>query len=381
MENLKSILIRYIVNLIQYIKNAYLLYGSVKDFQKITFEKIGVTSNICDLFKTPLGEINSDVLENLIADNVDDLFKFFEKIDFNKIIYHIKNCNRKNIKKGDDYSCYEIYDRKNDWGQFEWDKRIEIITNKYIDEFQEFINIKYKICKCWFFPCKYFCQAFFFEYQKNKIKDFIKVTGREKYKLDKKFIDIYEIFHCIYETAFNGVFLLPFPPKPADLNNITRLELNLSCVSGSNPYNNREWRHNFWNFVLKYNNYDHTTFLKSGSLHIVQWGRNASNSNDWNEFREKIAIIQIDLLTFMIMDLTNILNDPKRLHEEEKNFKKYVKRGVRSGLNNLQNNIKVERNNLKSRNSRNPNGGSRKIYKAKKRKTVNARRRRITRKM
>ena len=200
--------------------------------------------------------------------------------------------------------------------------------------------------------------------------------------MEEKFVDIDEILHCIYDSAFNdSVFLLPFPPKQADLNNITRLGLNLSCVSGSNPYNNSEWRHNFWNSVLKYNNYDHRTFLKSGPFPNLQWGKIPPNSNEWNEFREKIAIIQIDLLTFMIMDLTNILNDPRRLHKEQKNFKKYVKRGVRSGLNNLQNNIEVVKNNLKSRRSRNPNGGSRKIYKAKKRKTVNARRRRITCKM
>jgi hypothetical protein len=157
---LKLTLIRYIINLIQYIKNAYLLYGSVKKFQEITFERIGVTSNICDLFKIPLGKIDSNVLENLItADNAEDLLEFFEKIDFNRIIYHIKKCNRQNIKKGDDYSCYEIY--KNAWDQLDWDRRIEIITNKYIDAFQEFINIKYKICKCWFFHVNIFVKVFF----------------------------------------------------------------------------------------------------------------------------------------------------------------------------------------------------------------------------
>ena len=171
------------------------------------------------------------------------------------------------------------------------------------------------------------------------------------------------------------VFLLPFPKTNADFNNTSRLGLEHEYVNGNNPYNNRKWRGDFWNSVVGF--YQESSFRSN----VVQWGKFSSTTNEWDNFRKIIALIQIDVLTFMIMDLTNILNDSKRLHHVQKDFKKYVKRYSRTTLKNLQDNIETAQNNLKSTNSQNPTGGSRKKYKAKKRKTVNARRRRITRKM
>ena len=100
-SNPKSSLIMYILNLIQYIKNAFLFYGSMRDFREITFKKIGIFNNSCvELFENPLINIdNNFLIIHITKNDVIKLFDFFEKIDFNRIVYHVKNCNRKNKKK------------------------------------------------------------------------------------------------------------------------------------------------------------------------------------------------------------------------------------------------------------------------------------------
>jgi hypothetical protein len=188
----------------------------------------------------------------ILVDNSDEL---------NIKNYHIKKCNSRKV-----YSCIKLKFGSGNNVKID-DNNFLIETFKiddnnflietYVDTVKEFIFLRNRIKYCWYDKCRNERHIKFLKYIKNMFDKFTKLNNSnheiKKYESDLCNIDIF---------------------KKSNL------------VAGDN----------FWKWT---------------STRAIEGGTN----EDFDKFRRELVILQIDFLIFMIVDLTNILKNPKRLHE------------------------------------------------------------------
>lgn len=159
------------------------------------------------------------------------------------------------------YSCIKL--RKNDHiYQFKI-KCKRFLIETYADTVKEFIFLRNRIKYCWYDKCRRERDEKFVKYIENTFNNFIKLNNLnpeiDKYKNDMCNIQIFK---------------------------------KTNLVKGDD----------FWIWTVTRDN-EHRT------------------DKTFDEFRRELAILQIDFLIFMIIDMTNILNNPIKLHEMRNSYK------------------------------------------------------------
>ena len=167
---------------------------------------------------------------------------------------NIKNYHLKKCRSKKLYSCIKLQNSPEYTLEIN-DKKILIET--YVDTVKEFIFLRNRIKYCWYEKCR-------------KERD--------------------EKFSKYIEEMFNKF------KKLNNLNDeIKKYESDLCNI----------------NIFKKSNLVAGDDFWKWTNTREIEGGTN----EDFDKFRIELVILQIDFLIFMIVDLTNILKNPKRLHK------------------------------------------------------------------